>query len=77
MSDEISWEQVNNLVAPEHQYLKVKNVPLSNVRMAWPFKTEAELVKLSKWFKWQQSLKAKATKAEVKKSEVVLGPALF
>lgn len=56
MSDEkvVDWFLVNQLVAPEHQYLNVKNPPLDNVRMAWPFKTEEELRILSKWFKTQE-----------------------
>ena len=63
MSDEkvVDWFLVNQLVAPEHQYLNVKNPPLDNVRMAWPFKTEEELRILSKWFKDEE----KKTKKKV------------
>lgn len=63
MSDEkvVDWFLVNQLVAPEHQYLDVKNPPLPHVRMAWPFKTEEELRILSKWFKDEE----KKTKKKV------------
>ena len=50
----VDWFLVNQLVAPEHQYLDVKEPPLPQVRMAWPFKTEQELRILSKWFKEEE-----------------------
>jgi hypothetical protein len=45
---------VDQLVAPEHQYLDATDLPLDSLRMAWPFKTEEELKILSKWFKKQE-----------------------
>lgn len=53
MPDVTQW-MVDQLVKPEHQYREVVGPPLDAVRMAWPFKTEEELVLLSKWFKKQQ-----------------------
>lgn len=51
--DPIDWSIIHKIVDPEHQYREVLDPPLEPVRMAWPFKTEAELRILSKWFKEQ------------------------
>ncbi len=56
VSNEVDWAMINNIVQPNHQYKEVSCPPLDPVRMAWPFKTEAELVILSKWFKKEQKL---------------------
>lgn len=47
------WFMVNQLVAKEHQYLDAPSPPLDSIRMAWPFKTEAERELIRKWFKKQ------------------------
>ena len=56
VSGEVDWNMINNIVQPNHQYKEVSCPPLDSVRMAWPFKTEAELAILSKWFKKEQKL---------------------
>lgn len=63
MSNEkvMDWCLVNQLVAPEYQYLDVKDPPLPHVRMAWPFKTEEELRILSKWYKEEERKTKKKT----------------
>ena len=57
MSDKnvVDWNMVNNIVAPEHQYREVKDPPIDEVRMAWPFKTEEEREIIRKWFKKDQA----------------------
>lgn len=50
MPDVTQW-MVDQLVKPEHQYRDVVGAPLDAVRMAWPFKTEEELLALSRWFR--------------------------
>lgn len=57
----MDWCLVNQLVAPEYQYLDVKDPPLPHVRMAWPFKTEEELRILSKWYKEEERKTKKKT----------------
>ena len=65
MPDVTQW-MVDQLVKPEHQYREVVAPPLDAVRMAWPFKTEEELLLLSKWFKKQQrAVKEKQIKEHV------------
>lgn len=57
---------VDQLVKPENQYRDAVSPPLDNIRMAWPFKTEAELVALSKWFRTQdRAIKDKQLKEHV------------
>lgn len=53
MSEVMQW-MVDQLVPEEHQYKDIKEPPLDNIRMAWPFKTEEELKVLSKWFKQEK-----------------------
>ena len=68
----ISWDLVNTIVSPEHQYKDTANPPLDNIRMAWPFKTEEELRLLSEWFKKQDAqikTKLKAEEKETKRKE--------
>ena len=63
--DTVSWEMINNLVPEESQYKDAKDAPLDEVRMAWPFKTEAELKRLSKWFKKDRERLIKQKKESV------------
>ena len=53
MADVTQW-MVDQLVKPEHQYKDLQDPPLDPIRMAWPFKTEEELIILSKWFKQEE-----------------------
>jgi len=65
---EITQQMVDQLVKPENQYKDAVDPPLDAVRMAWPFKTEAELRALSRWFKLEDSkIKQKAIKDHVDK----------
>lgn len=65
MTDVMQW-MVDQLVPEEHQYKDVKEPPLDNVRMAWPFKTEEELKVLSKWFRQEEKqLKKKQIKDHI------------
>jgi hypothetical protein len=45
----VDWFLINQLVAPEHQYLDADDPPLDSLRMAWPFKTDEERKKIQKW----------------------------
>jgi hypothetical protein len=51
---------VDQLVAPEHQYLDADDPPLDSLRMAWPFKTDEERREIRKWMRKQ----AKARKIQ-------------
>ena len=62
MSNVTQW-MVDQLVPEEHQYKNIKEPPLDNIRMAWPFKTEKELKALSKWFKQEEK--------KVKKKQII------
>ena len=69
MSEQVfDWALVNQLVKPEHQYLNVEAPPLEAVRMAWPFKTEEEQIKIQKWMRQQN----KRRKIELLKLEAAL-----
>lgn len=59
----------NYLVSPGNGYEGVEDPPLDHVRMAWPFKTEQELLVLSKWFKREE---ARVQKSEDQKRKAVL-----
>ena len=59
MTDVTQW-MVDQLVKPEHQYRDVVKAPLDAVRMAWPFKTEKELVALTRWFKKEKRIRYEA-----------------
>lgn len=64
---EVTQAMVDELVKPEHQYQEVKDAPLDAVRMAWPFKTEEELLILSRWFKKESKcLKKKQIENHIK-----------
>lgn len=65
---------VDQLVKPEHQYQEIVSSPLDHVRMAWPFKTEAELLVLSKWFKQEEK---KLKKKQIKEHIEQYGEALL
>ena len=56
---------VDQLVAPEHQYLNTDDLPLDSLRMAWPFKTDEERKEIRKWMRKQ----SKARKIEFSKFE--------
>ena len=45
---------VDQLVAPEHQYLDATDLPLDSLRMAWPFKTDKEREEIRKWMRKQE-----------------------
>jgi hypothetical protein len=65
---DVTQAMVDQLVSREHQYLDAANAPLNNIRMAWPFKTEEELVMLSKWFKKQdREVKEKQVREHVER----------
>ncbi len=53
----VDWFLVNQLVEPEHQYKDVVNPPLDAMRMAWPFKTDAERKLIAKWMKKQTKVR--------------------
>lgn len=76
MADENAVTQwmVDQLVSPDHQYLDAVDPPLDHIRMAWPFKTEEELKKLSKWFKREES---KLKKKQIKEHIDTYGKALL
>ena len=48
---------VDQLVAPEHQYLDVDDPPLESLRMAWPFKTDEERKEIRKWIRKQTKVR--------------------
>ena len=51
------WFLVNQLVKPEHQYQDVVDPPMEAVRMAWPFKTDAERKLIIKWRRKQTKVR--------------------
>ena len=56
MSEVTQW-MVDQLVAPEVQAQiieRYEGVPMDNVRLAWPFKTEEELRILSQWYRQEE-----------------------
>lgn len=53
----VDWFLINQLVAPEHQYLDVDDPPLDSLRMAWPFKTDEERKKIQKWMMKQTKVR--------------------
>lgn len=48
---------VDQLVAPEHQYLDADDPPLDSLRMAWPFKTDEERKEIRKWMRKQSKVR--------------------
>lgn len=48
---------VDQLVAPEHQYLDADDLPLDSLLMAWPFKTDEERKEIRKWMRKQNKIK--------------------
>jgi len=65
MSDVTQW-MVDQLVAPEVQAQIIENcqdVPMDNVRLAWPFKTEEELRILSQWYRQEEK--------KIKKKQII------
>jgi hypothetical protein len=56
MSEVTQW-MVDQLVAPEHQYLNVNDPPLDSLRMAWPFKTDKERKEIQKWMRKQNKIR--------------------
>ncbi len=48
---------VDQLVAPEHQYLDADDPPLESLRMAWPFKTDEERKEIRKWIRKQTKVR--------------------
>jgi len=48
---------VDQLVAPEHQYLDADDPPLDSLRMAWPFKTDEERKEIRKWIRKQTKVR--------------------
>ena len=56
MSEITQW-MVDQLVAPEHQYLDVNDPPLESLRMAWPFKTDKERKEIQKWMRKQNKIR--------------------
>jgi hypothetical protein len=54
--DVTQW-MVDQLVAPEHQYLDVDDPPLESLRMAWPFKTDEERKEIRKWIRKQTKVR--------------------
>jgi hypothetical protein len=59
---------VDQLVKPEYQYLDAIDPPLDSIRMAWPFKTDAELNEIKKWFKSQKIAKTKTEHDEMEEA---------
>jgi hypothetical protein len=53
----VDWFLINQLVAPEHQYLDADDPPLDSLRMAWPFKTDEERKKIQKWMRKQNKIR--------------------
>jgi hypothetical protein len=53
----VDWFLINQLVEPEHQYLDTANLPIDPMRMAWPFKTDAERKLIAKWMKKQTKVR--------------------
>jgi hypothetical protein len=51
MDEGPDWFLVNQIVTKAYQYQEVIDPPLESIRMAWPFKTEAERLVIKKWFK--------------------------
>jgi len=65
MSDVTQW-MVDQLVSPEVQAQIIENcqdVPMDNVRLAWPFKTEEELRILSQWYRQEEK--------KIKKKQII------
>ena len=56
MSEVTQW-MVDQLVAPEHQYLDADDPPLDSLRMAWPFKTDKERKEIQKWMRKQNKIR--------------------
>ena len=54
--DVTQW-MVDQLVAPEHQYLDADDPPLDSLRMAWPFKTDEERKEIRKWMRTQNKVR--------------------
>jgi hypothetical protein len=54
--DVTQW-MVDQLVAPEHQYLDADDPPLESLRMAWPFKTDEERKEIRKWIRKQTKVR--------------------
>ena len=54
--DVTQW-MVDQLVAPEHQYLDADDPPLDSLRMAWPFKTDEERKEIRKWMRKQNKVR--------------------
>ncbi len=54
--DVTQW-MVDQLVAPEHQYLDANDLPLDSLRMAWPFKTDEERKEIRKWMRKQNKIR--------------------
>ena len=54
--DVTQW-MVDQLVAPEHQYLDADAPPLDSLRMAWPFKTDEERKEIRKWMRKQNKVR--------------------
>ena len=51
------WFMVNQLVPKEHQYRDAPCPPLDSLRMAWPFKTDAERKLIIKWMRKQTKVR--------------------
>ena len=56
MSEITQW-MVDQLVAPEHQYIDADDPPLDSLRMAWPFKTDEERKEIQKWMRKQNKIR--------------------
>ena len=54
---DVTQEMVDQLVAPEHQYLDADDPPLESLRMAWPFKTDKERKLIAKWMRKQTKVR--------------------
>ena len=53
----VTQEMVDQLVAPEHQYLDADDPPLESLQMAWPFKTDKERKEIQKWMRKQNKIR--------------------
>lgn len=53
----VTQEMVDQLVAPEHQYLDADDPPLESLQMAWPFKTDKERKLIAKWMRKQTKVR--------------------
>ena len=53
----VTQEMVDQLVAPEHQYLDADDPPLESLQMAWPFKTDEERKEIRKWMRTQNKVR--------------------